>query len=1020
MGQVPKKREGLAIRFQFLMAVLFILPMMVPLSSANMEACNPGGMTGGQCDDYDHADDGTPSHQDWIKADYRFSLISTTEFTLQITWAIHEYNRDSLGFGSGNVVGDTLEDADGLDPEDGLPADFLRESFSIETAGAGSPTVGQKIISQADSTIRTALQSGFGNVTQLSTNYQDTVQFGEDTLECSTDKAVDSQVEVPSLENNVFQPPLCVSAQATIELEASTFNLFNNTDLDLERAYKGLLVMGAEVETPFSIRAEPGMEAFFTISPPSYAQMVDIDEQGTILFPGTASSRGEWYVDNRDATMADSEVTQDISFRVSHQPDSQTPTVSVPEDAKSLDLRVVLNLEDENAVTLDFVAGIYYLEEATLSEWGISVFELTDSASIPLITSDGIRLAYQNGIIDLPALTDQFPIDNITQGVAGALSDVTDITMNPAGWVSSTPQTDIFREPGGLNYTHADDCKEPVILGVEYNYCLSGSIAMDGTYPVYLQSSSEPFPLRLVDILKDKVPNDNLKDMLTAINEEKLERLFNSNITIETVLEASVLDSVIPDILPSASLAIEIVLPSWIETKDGGSSIIIERSVDGTQNTDLSFKGTNPYEWDHEIFAEDDDEKVLCYANQTTCVISHVEFDWSNFGIHEWTQAVSFTFSFDANLDIYRIGIPLDRLEQEGSTQISFPVLPSDLLRLVIDVSSSMAEPLHYDDIYICDAETSSLKVCSEPINFVATQTGLKDFAEDLGKRITDYIHQSTAQQAGKTLGDGGPTIKEFDMSAFQIKLGITGIEPPTGDVSDEIPLGLSIEIPKVSFKIDLGGDLEKLQSGDPSAIEISILTDALYAPFIQSMNAAVTALQSLMINSLVGGDGLTTQTLNYETGEIDPNLNEEFDLDLSGPITIKLPRGLELKDVSSTGRDQNGNTFLQVTEDGGRQTITYTVPPYAFSESIEFKVHVSWIYFLIQFWYYPTIVLLLLFLLIRRRRRKKKRKKEQMGRQYDIVAKSSLDDSYFSAYASPSMNEGETIETLDDITATD
>ena len=42
------------------------------------------------------------------------------------------------------------------------------------------------------------------------------------------------------------------------------------------------------------------------------------------------------------------------------------------------------------------------------------------------------------------------------------------------------------------------------------------------------------------------------------------------------------------------------------------------------------------------------------------------------------------------------------------------------------------------------------------------------------------------------------------------------------------------------------------------------------------------------------------------------------------------------------------------------------------------------------------------------------------MGRQYDIVAKSSLDDSYFSAYASPSMNEGETIETLDDITATD
>lgn len=212
----------------------------------------------------------------------------------------------------------------------------------------------------------------------------------------------------------------------------------------MERAYQGLLVMGAEVETPFAIRAEPGMNAIYTIAPPSYARIIETDSAGSILLPGTAASKGQWSLDHRDATMSDTEVTQDITFRVAHQPDSQTPTVAVPEGAKSLDLRVILNLEDESAVTLDFIAGIYYLEETTLSDWGISIFELTDAASIPLITSDGIRLAYHNGIIDLPTLTQQFPIDNITDGIASTVSDLTTIEMNPAQWVSSTGQTSLF------------------------------------------------------------------------------------------------------------------------------------------------------------------------------------------------------------------------------------------------------------------------------------------------------------------------------------------------------------------------------------------------------------------------------------------------------------------------------------------------------------------------------------------------------------------------------------------------
>ncbi len=1007
---------------QLLLGLFFIAPIFVPFASATFsDLCNGVAIvtgTSGECDEYDHGNDETPFHQEWIKADYRFDLVSTTEFNLQITWAIHEYNRDALGFGAGTDFGNELEAQTDLDPYDGIPVDLIREVFSWQPDGASTPSVGEIIESSAYSTIESSLESGFGTVLDLQTSFQDTVQFGTDTLQCSSDATDDSLVEGAS-ESNAFEPPLCLTAQATIQLDSSTFNLFSNDELDMERAYQGLLIMGAEIETPFSIRAEPGMEAVFTISPPSYARIVDIDDAGEILVPGTALSQGQWSIDHRGASMADPELSEDISFKVAHQPDALTPTVSVPEGGKSLDLRVIIDLEDESAVTIDFIAGIYYLEDTTLSDWGISIFELTDAASIPLITSDGIRLAYHNGIIDLPSLTDQFPIDDIADGIASTVSELTDIQMNPAQWVSSTEASEIFPAAGGLNYTHSSDCKEPISVGVDINYCLKGSVAMDGTYPVYLRASSQPFSMRLVDVMKKNIESQTAKDVLTSIDEDTLERLFNSNITIETVLQSSYLDAIVPDILPNTSLAVEIILPSWIQTKDGDSKIVIEKTVEGMQDTAISFMGTDPYDWQHQIL--DDDDNVLCLAEQKSCVISDINFDWSSLGIHEFSFATSVQFSFEADLDIYRIGIPLDRLEREGSTQITFPALPSDLLRLVIDISSRMAQPIEYDGIQLCNFNSTPLEVCNESLTFVATREGLKDFVEQLGTLMTDYIHQYATYRVEQNLeANNNSPIQKVDLSAFQIKFEISGIDAPVGAVSDEIPIGFKVQIPEVNFKIDIDADFQKVQSGDTSGVTVSILTDFMTAPLYESMGAMVGVFQSLLTNSFFSLQGITLPStdgegMSYDTGLVDPVLSEEFDLSLSGPITITLPRGLQLVEVSSTATDANGNSLLQIEDDGGRQKITYTIPPEEFQDEISYKIHISWIYFLIQFWYYPTIVLLLLYLLIRRRRRKKRAKKERLNSQYENIQKSTLDDSYFSAYASPSMNQGFEAQSLAD-----
>ena len=89
-------------------------------------------------------------------------------------------------------------------------------------------------------------------------------------------------------------------------------------------------------------------------------------------------------------------------------------------------------------------------------------------------------------------------------------------------------------------------------------------------------------------------------------------------------------------------------------------------------------------------------------------------------------------------------------------------------------------------------------------------------------------------------------------------------------------------------------------------------------------------------------------------------SVNEEFEAKISGPMSITLPRGITLVDATST----SGN--LELKEVDGRQKITYTVPNGEFEDTITFRIEVSWVYLITQFWVYPTFVVLLIFLMIR------------------------------------------------------
>ena len=93
-----------------------------------------------------------------------------------------------------------------------------------------------------------------------------------------------------------------------------------------------------------------------------------------------------------------------------------------------------------------------------------------DKASVPVITSDGIRMAYHSGLLELSDLSDNIPLSGIGDAIGS--SNGIEVQMGSFQWthVSQPPLN-----PGGLNYTHGFGCLRGVF------YCLEGSVAMDDT-----------------------------------------------------------------------------------------------------------------------------------------------------------------------------------------------------------------------------------------------------------------------------------------------------------------------------------------------------------------------------------------------------------------------------------------------------------------------------------------------------------------------------------------------------------
>ena len=251
------------------------------------DGMNTCGNNGGTCDDYNSAHDMTQSQQDWINGTYDFKLVDTNTIQLDIVWAIHEFDREALGFNDGGVIEATLA-GDGLDSDDGAPADLLRNYMDESLNGPGTPTIRDQLKTELNDALETAVEA-IGDVSNQLTDYTNQIVQQGITTTCSTDPDSDSiySGELAS-ENNVFQPPICIGSSMTIDLIDTNFSLNSSSGTDIDRALQGMLIMGAEIEADFTLLTIPGSIGYYSFSPPDYADIIQAVSYTHLTLPTKA------------------------------------------------------------------------------------------------------------------------------------------------------------------------------------------------------------------------------------------------------------------------------------------------------------------------------------------------------------------------------------------------------------------------------------------------------------------------------------------------------------------------------------------------------------------------------------------------------------------------------------------------------------------------------------------------------------------------------------------------------------
>ena len=924
---------------------LVIILLFAPLANAapppgdsevSNEICSSWANGNGICDDYSSSLDSTLIDE-WIEGHVAISMEGASAIEMSIELAVHELSREELGLLDLDLQGDS-------DPSDGIPADFIRNYRDYSQNG---PSVEDRLIQKIEDVIQQIVDENFPNATSGPIQTISEINFfGREPSSCTFNPNIDSIDEENGLENDPFNPPICVHSALTLDVIPTNIGMNSETG-DIDRVMQGLIAMGGEVTTNFTTIAPSGHYIEYVMVPPSYSSIIHVDEPASVFSVEQGQTQilgARIALDNLNSPHDYSPIISDLVAVLGSG--DITPDWEI-NAGSSLSLDLSINLENPLDSHVDMEIGIHHLSTETLEDWGLDLE--TQTISLDSVTSDGIRMFDSEMDVDADQMLSSLPIDLLSETFSQFLG---------AEIVFQTPSFSTSNNTGGIMFQHrqVETCGEEL----SYRYCLGPVGTMSSTYPITVQSTTISSEIQISNIFDQLLQNTD-RDLSTIdfsqISDDDIATIM-SFLSLEFEVDSDFFQDLIPIDFPSTDISVTIHLPEWLDSSGKTPDVLVFTSNHGdTKTKSIEIEGSRPFDWRHSICrisdpCEEDSIDLVCAPTQKTCISFLVEMDVSKVSVHELSGSVSIEFTSTIILEIYRLGLDM---EIEG---VKMSPIPSDAIRRILVMGDRMEGGLLADS----EIESTIDFGVGDPVDFEVSNEGLM--------KLSDYLTESYEEMMNE-FGSINLGSQDFALSAdfsslpFQADFG----EVSLGDdpfIGDEEPIRLATRIDDAELTFSLRQD-EIIVGANPRSLAMM----------------PTMAITSILPSPLLTESGLLLDGSNIRQRVTPLMEHTNFGtIKSSAFIEILLPESIRITSLES----EKG--LAEISDSGDRQLLTYIMPTclsavtwYDCSSSnsdiVTFSVELSWAFIIGELAPYIFFIIISLGILVSRKRRKNIEKKQ-------------------------------------------
>ena len=924
---------------------LVIILIFAPLANAapppgdsevSNEICSSWANGNGICDDYSSSLDSTLIDE-WIEGHVAISMEGASAIEMSIELAVHELSREELGLLDLDLQGDS-------DPSDGIPADFIRNYRDYSQNGL---SVEDRLIQKIEDVIQQIVDENFPNATSGPIQTISGINFfGREPSSCTFNPNIDSIDEENGLENDPFNPPICVHSVLTLDVIPTNIGMNSETG-DIDRVMQGLIAMGGEVTTNFTTIAPSGHYIEYVMVPPSYSSIIHVDEPASVFSVEQGQTQilgARIALDNLNSPHDYSPIISDLVAVLGSG--DITPDWEI-NAGSSLSLDLSINLENPLDSHVDMEIGIHHLSTETLEDWGLDLE--TQTISLDSVTSDGIRMFDSEMDVDADQMLSSLPIDLLSETFSQFLG---------AEIVFQTPSFSTSNNTGGIMFQHrqVETCGEEL----SYRYCLGPVGTMSSTYPITVQSTTISSEIQISNIFDQLLQNTD-GDLSTIdfsqISDDDIATIM-SFLSLEFEVDSDFFQDLIPIDFPSTDISVTIHLPEWLDSSGKTPDVLVFTSNHGdTKTKSIEIEGSRPFDWRHSICrisdpCEEDSIDLVCAPTQKTCISFLVEMDVSKVSVHELSGSVSIEFTSTIILEIYRLGLDM---EIEG---VKMSPIPSDAIRRILVMGDRMEGGLLADS----EIESTIDFGVGDPVDFEVSNEGLM--------KLSDYLTESYEEMMNE-FGSINLGSQDFALSAdfsslpFQADFG----EVSLGDdpfIGDEEPIRLATRIDDAELTFSLRQD-EIIVGANPRSLAMM----------------PTMAITSILPSPLLTESGLLLDGSNIRQRVTPLMEHTNFGtIKSSAFIEILLPESIRITSLES----EKG--LAEISDSGDRQLLTYIMPTclsavtwYDCSSSnsdiVTFSVELSWAFIIGELAPYIFFIIISLGILVSRKRRKNREKKQ-------------------------------------------